>query len=110
MILQARSAEERRRRVVSLCEEMVVFMDEIEQPDAKPFYENAAAELRVASSAEDIGRLYRCIYQSSNSGAGGLGDQYILHRDGSADVPRTEQYYECLAALLRATRRLLWRI
>ncbi|PZF15210.1 hypothetical protein DEJ25_00215 [Curtobacterium sp. MCPF17_011] len=95
--------EERRKRVIALCEEMVHFMGELDMREAQKYYRKQADALRSENTYFGRRRRYRDIFLASNSGAGGLGDAYITRPDGTGDVPATNAFRDCLSRLLKAT-------
>jgi hypothetical protein len=98
----------RRRRtrdeVVALCNEVGGFLGRMEAREAEGFYLRQAEALRVEEVWLARRRIYRRIYSASNSGAGGMGDMFVVTPDGVGDVPAAEGFQRSLSALLRATR------
>lgn len=95
---------ETRDQVVALCNEVAGFLSRMEAREAEGFYLRQAEAVRVEEARRARRRIYRRIYSTSNSGAGGMGDMFVVTPDGAGDVPATEASQRSLSALLRATR------
>lgn len=100
-MLRRRSA---RDEVVALCNEVAGFLGRMEAREAERFYLRQAEALRVEKAWLARRRIYRRIYSASNSGAGGMGEMFVVTPDGAGDVPATKAFQRSLSALLRATR------
>lgn len=97
-------ADEKRERVIELCEEMARFMGVMGRGEAQPFYLSQAEALRGEETFLGRRRVLRTIYSAANTGAGGMSDLYVVGEDGTGDIAATDAFTTCLHALLRATR------
>jgi hypothetical protein len=94
----------RRDDVVALCNDVAGFLGRMEAREAEGFYLRQAEALRVEEAWLARRRIYRRIYSAANTGAGGMGDMFVVTPDGAGDVPATEAFQRSLSALLRASR------